>query len=80
MYNFVVKRNLLYMKGKRPEVSANELMNQKEAARALGVSRQTINNLRNSGQIRFRSYGVLKRKLTTGTEVLSFWENYFNGK
>lgn len=57
----------------KPDVNPDGLYNQKQAAEALSVSRQTIRRYTASGTIKFESRNAGGTKVTTGERIVRCW-------
>lgn len=57
-----------------PEVIKSGRYTQADCARILGISRQTVAKYENLGLIGFRVIKPMMRKVTTGADILRFWE------
>lgn len=58
----------------KPAVVLTGRYNQAETARALGLSRQTVRKYEVLGLLRFKLSRPDMRKVTTGAEIVRFWE------
>lgn len=61
----------------KPEVIANGLYSQKQAAEALHVERHTIARYEADGLIKFRVRKCGRGKVTTGADIIKCWQNMY---
>lgn len=57
-----------------PDVIRSGRYTQSECAKILGLARQTVAKYEKQGLIGFRIIKPMMRKVTTGAEILRFWE------
>lgn len=63
----------------KPNVDLDGLYNQKQAAAALGVERHTLARYAAQGLIRFWGRPGVGGKVTTGSEIVNFWQRLDSG-